>query len=158
MRYDSDKWKHNVSVIVLLPKWKVYCFVSERGHNVIREWLDEEKVGAGQRAKFQSKIDSLENGGPDLNPGLLSDTPVARDIYKMKIKGNKGQVQLRPMVCKGPFDMSKEFTLLHGAIEKDNKLIPEDAKSRAQSNRAILIVSPMRRRHEGVIGKADGSI
>ena len=71
----------------------------------------------------------------------------------MKIKGNKGQVQLRPMVCKGPFDMSKEFTLLHGAIEKDKKLIPEDVKSRAQSNRTILIGSPMRRRHEGVIGK-----
>jgi hypothetical protein len=121
---------------------------------VIREWLDEEKIGITQRANFQAKIDSLEQGGSELNPGLISDTPVAKDIYKMKIKGNKGQVQLRPMICKGPFSMDREFTLLHGATEKDNLLVPRDVKDRAQSNRASLIAEPHRRRHEGVIGKA----
>jgi hypothetical protein len=141
--------KHNAAVII--SPWKVYCYLSERGSNVIREWLDAEKIGAGQRAKFQAKIDALESGGPDLNPGLLSDTPVAKDIYKMKIKGNKGQVQLRPMVCKGPYLMNQEFTILHGAVEKDKKLVPADVKARAQANRASLLKDEKRRRHERVI-------
>ncbi len=31
-------------------------------------------------------------------PGFISETPVARGIYKMKIKGNKGMKQLRAYV------------------------------------------------------------
>jgi hypothetical protein len=92
----------------------------------------------------------LERGGPDLNPGLISDTPVARDIYRMKVKGNKGQVQLRPMVCKGPFILDAEYTLLCGAIERDRKLNPRNAIERAQDNRATLIENPDRRRHERI--------
>lgn len=148
---------HNANVIIL-PKWKVYCFISTRGFNVIREWLEEEKVGSAQRAAFQSKLDLLESGGPEAVPGFISDTPVAHHIYKAKIKGNKGWVQLRPMLCRGPILMDREFTLLCGTVEKDGDLRPKDWKDKAQDHREIVIADSKRRRHEGIIGKPEGAI
>ena len=68
-------------------------------------------------------------------------------IYKMKIKGNKGWVQLRPMLCFGPFAHdSKVITMLLGTVEKDRKLIPYDCLKRADGNRRILLNDPARRR------------
>jgi hypothetical protein len=138
---------HNAHVIPL-PQWPVYCFLSQRGENVIREWLDSEKVPKTQIATFQAKIDSYERGGPDLNPGLIVG-PVAKNIYKMKIKGHKGHVQLRPMVCYGP-PARNEVTLLLGAIEKDSKLRPDNCKTKAQENRESLIADPRRRRRDRI--------
>jgi hypothetical protein len=122
--------------------------VSHRGENIIRRWLHEEKVPRTQRAIFQAKIDAFERGGPDLSPGLIVG-PVAKDIYKMKIKGHKGHVQLRPMVCYGPFSRS-EVTILVGAIEKDFKLSPETCKTDARDNREILLTDKRRRRREPI--------
>ena len=99
-------------------------------------------------AIFQAKIDLFERGGPDLTPGLIAG-PVAKNIYKMKIKGHKGHVQLRPMLCYGPVSET-EITLLVGAIEKGFKLIPETCKVTAQENRGILIADKRRRRRERV--------
>ena len=131
-------------------QWQVFCFVTHRGENIIREWLRREKVQRSQIAVFEAKLDIFERGGPDLSPGLISSGPVAKDIFKMKIKGHKGHVQLRPMLCYGPFSPSAEITLLVGAIEKDFKLIPPKCIADAQENRRILIADPSRRRHESV--------
>ena|ERR1035437_4315172 len=119
MRYENTSGNNNARVI-FSPRWPIYFFLNPRGDNVIREWLRDEKIERTQIANFQAKIDSFERGGPNLNPGLIAG-PVAKDIYKMKIKGHKGHVQLRPMLCYGPFGAS-EVTLLVGAIEKDFKL------------------------------------
>jgi hypothetical protein len=110
--------------------------------------LRKERVPKTQVAIFQAKIDTFERGGPNLSPGLISDGPVAKNIYKMKIKGNKGHVQLRPMLCYGPFEPEAEITLLVGAIEKDRELIPRTCKADAQENRKILLADPTRRRRE----------
>lgn len=132
------------------PAWQVYCFLNHRGENVIRVWLMKEKVQRDQVATFQAKLDAFERGGPDLSPGLISSGPVGKDIYKMKIKGHKGYVQLRPMLCFGPVNPKAEITLLVGAIEKGFKLIPSTCIADAQENRKILIADPSRRRHEPV--------
>ena len=135
--------------VILLPKWPIYYFVDHRGQNVIRQWLRDEKVQWAQVATFQAKIDLFERGGPGLTPGFISDGPVAKNIYKMKIKGNKGHVQLRPMVCYGPF-AHNEVTILFGAIEKDFKLSPKNCKEKAQENLQILIADRTRRRRERI--------
>jgi hypothetical protein len=135
--------------VIVLPKWPIYCFIDHRNLNVIREWLRNEKVPKRQIAMFQAKIDLFERVGPDLIPGFISDGPVAKNIYKMKIKGHKGHVQLRPMVCYGPFT-DNEVTMLFGAIEKDFKLSPDNCKEKAQENRMIVIANRMRRRHERI--------
>ena len=131
-----------------MHRWKVYFYLEgTRRDNAIRQWLKREGVSTAQIAAFQDKIDTLEESGPDMVPSFISETPVAKGIYKMKIKGNKGMKQLRPMCCRGPFGLN-EYTILVGAIEKDNKLIPKDAKIRAQENLGILKSDPTRRSHE----------
>jgi hypothetical protein len=147
----KSRSKYNAGVIDFPSRWSVYCFVSPRGENVIRDWLKREKVPAAQQADFQMKIQLLENGGPHYVPGFITETPVAKDVYKAKIKGNKGWMQLRPLLCKGPWIMDREFTFLIGAIEKDRVLLPKDCKERAQENRRILLADQSRRRHEGVV-------
>lgn len=146
MRVMQKQVENDNAHVILSTKWQVYFFLTHRGENVIREWLSRERIQNTQIANFQAKIDAFEQGGPDLSPGLIVG-PVAKKIYKMKIKGNKGHVQLRPMLCYGPFGTT-EVTLLLGVIEKDFKLRPDDWKRLAQDNREILIANPLRRIRE----------
>jgi hypothetical protein len=140
---------NNNARVIVFPRWPIYCFVDHRNQNVIREWLRDEKVQKAQIATFQAKIDLYERSGPDLTPGFISDGPVAKHIYKIKIKGHKGHVQLRPMACYGPHkNKDNEITILFGAIEKDSKLVPQNCKEKAQENREVLIADETRRRRE----------
>jgi|ERR1022692_1632065 hypothetical protein len=140
----------------MLNQWLIWFFTDARGRNVIHDWLIAEKVPKEQIAAFQAKIDDFEIGGPDLVPGFISETPIAPKIYKMKIKGNKGWKQLRPMCCRGPFS-AREYTILHGAIERDGKL-PKDIKKRARANLDILLENPGRRRRERFTGITETGI
>jgi hypothetical protein len=136
-------------------KWQIYSYlVGQRRENITRAWLLDQRVSAVQIAAFQEKIDALEAGGPEMVPGFISETPVAKDIYKMKIKGNKGMKQLRPMCCRGPFGAA-EFTILAGAVEKDGALVPKDVVKRAQANLGELRTDPTRRVHERLSQKSE---
>ena len=134
----------------MLGQWLIWFFTDARGRSVIHDWLSDEKVPKEQIAAFQAKIDDFEIGGPDLVPGFISETPIAHGIYKMKVKGNKGWKQLRPMCCRGPF-LASEYTILYGAVERDNRL-PKDAKKRARANLDILLKNPGRRIRERLTG------
>ena len=92
---------------------------------------------------LDQKIDLLKEHAPELPPGLLSSGPIdGGHIYKLKIHG---PVMLRPLLCKGPFRMNEEYTLLQGAIERDDVLPPRDI-AQAQENRRIVIGDASRRR------------
>jgi len=139
-----------------VEEWRVYCYLGGmRRDNVVREWLAAESVSVAQIAAFQEKIDALEMSGPTMVPGFISETPVAKDIYKMKIKGNKGRKQLRPMCCRGPFG-PKEYTILAGAVERDGKLVPENVKDTARLNLNELRADPTRRVHERLAPRPKG--
>jgi hypothetical protein len=133
-----------------MDTWQIWFFLDGRDRNAIRQWLDQEKVPKEQIAAFQAKIDDFEAGGPSLMPGFISETQVAHRIYKMKIKGNKGWKQLRPMCCRGPF-YQNEYTILHGAVERDSKLT-KGTYQRAQANLDVLLEYPGRRRRERLTG------
>jgi hypothetical protein len=134
-----------------MTKWRIYCYLEGlRRDNAIREWLKQEHVSPTQIAMFQDKIDTLEESGPEMVPGFITETPVVGGIYKMKIKGNKGMKQLRPMCCRGPFGPN-EYTILVGAVEKDGKLVPHDVKKRAQERLKLLRADPTRRCNERLI-------
>ena len=138
-----------------MGEWKVYCYLGgQRRENVVKAWLKAERISVAQVAAFQEKIDTLERSGPEMVPGFITDKPVAKDVHKMKVKGNKGLKQLRPMCCRGPFS-PKEYTILAGAIEKDGKLIPEGVKATAQRNRESLLADPTRRVHERLADKSE---
>jgi hypothetical protein len=125
----------------------------QRRENIIRAWLQDERVSVAQITAFQEKIDTLEESGPEMVPGFITETPVGKDIYKMKIKGNKGMKQLRPMCCRGPFG-ANEYTILFGAVEKDKVLVPKDAIDRAQANLVELKADPSRRMRERLVSKS----
>lgn len=118
----------------------LYDFTDEHGVSVIAEW----RKGLTSRSKGQldSKINMLATSGMDLPPKLLAG-PIKKTqhIYKLVIHAD---VMLRPMLCKGPFDMEGEFTLLLGAVEVQWKLIPDPKV--AVANRETLLRDRKRRK------------
>jgi hypothetical protein len=134
-----------------ISTWALFDYVTATGINDFARWtrsLDKRHQG-----KLASKLRMLENEGTKLVPGVLAG-PLsgadnqARAIYKLKVRGN---VQLRPMLCKGPYDQQHEFTLLIGAEETNRKLVPADAVERAD-NRRSEVANNMKRRcnHERI--------
>jgi hypothetical protein len=57
---------------------------------------------------------------------------------------------LRPMLCRGPIDPDREYTLLLGAIEKGGRL-PKGAPQQAEENRLTVLNDSSRRvEHERI--------
>ena len=123
-------------------RWRIYAYISNRGVSVIQDWASEIKGDKDLLARLNQKLDLLERNGSDLPTGILAGTKV-RNVDKLKIFGRKQTWRI--MVCKGPIDNDREFTLLYAAREKDRKLIPPDAYKRAEENRQRIIADPSRR-------------
>jgi hypothetical protein len=124
--------------------WELFDYINEDGVNEIALWT--RRLEKRQRIKLNQKLDMLQKHGPELPPQLLAG-PIFGHIYKLKVKGN---VQLRPMLCKGPVDNDGEYTLLLGAIETDDEL--DRSPEEAARIREIIIADPLRRRrtHERI--------
>jgi len=120
--------------------WTLYDYVDRRGDNIILKWMQSLQVP--DRARLKAKMDMLRKNGPDLPTGLLSDTRIS-NIKKIRVNG---RVALRPMLCRGPIWMDKEFTFLLGATERDGKLSPIDAPEIADRHRAKVRSAPSERR------------
>lgn len=117
----------------------LYDFTDREGRSVIAPW--RAGLTSRSRGQFDSKVNMLATSGMDLPPKLLAG-PIKKTghIYKLIIHAD---IMLRPMLCKGPFDMEGEFTLLVGAIEVQFKLIPDPQT--AVDNRAALLANRSRR-------------
>lgn len=125
--------------------WKLYDYKKSRDVNIIAKWT--RTLEKKDRIKLNQKLDRLTQNGPNLLPRLLAG-PIFDHIYKLCVKGN---VQLRPMLCKGPIDNEREFTLLLGAREVGDVLKPKDAAVRAARNRGEILRDPNRRcEHERI--------
>src|SRR5579864_8820893 len=102
--------------------WDVYEFLDNRDERVIVRWVRKARLQKKARILLDQKIDLLREHGPDLTPELLSPGPIdGGHIYKLKVRG---PVMLRPLLCKGPFSMTAEYTLLQGAVERGGVLPP----------------------------------
>lgn len=120
-------------------QFALFDYTDTNGINVIKAWtLKLEKT---QRAKLNAKLDMLAMLGSELIPHVLTDTPTP-GIQKLRVKGN---VQLRPMLCKGPINNENEFTLLIGATERDSRFVPDKADEKANDRKKIIIENPNRR-------------
>ena len=104
-------------------------------------WVTNRGLTKRDRAQLNLKMDMLELNGFGLHPHLLAG-PISKQkhIYKLVVHGQR---MLRPMLCKGPFDMSAEFTFLLGAIEINFKLDEDPAQ--ATANRDIVLADRKRR-------------
>lgn len=127
--------------------FNLYDYVNHHNQNEFKEWtLGLEK---SQRAKLNEKIDKLAIYGDQLFPEMLTGTSIA-GILKLRAKGN---VQLRPLLCKGPINIKHEYTLLFGAKEVGGKWVPSGAPSKAAKLKEEVTKEPKKRRtkHERVL-------
>jgi len=122
-------------MIIILEKWRRFDYIDSHGRNVMQLWADSLPMSKRDRGRLDSKIDMLGKEGDNLPPGLLQDT---RCSHIKEIRVN-GQVALRALLCRGPFDMQREFTFLLGAVERDRRYVPRDAPERAEGNRCDLL-------------------
>src|SRR5688572_20208291 len=106
-------------------RFRIFEFLNERGHSVIGEWLDAERITKRDRTLLIQKMDMLAMHGSELT-GLVAgpiaskrNPKVQSHVYKLVIHGDR---MLRPMLCKGPLENDAEFTMLLGAIETGGKL------------------------------------
>ena len=106
-------------------KFALFDYTDKNGKNDIKRWT--KALEPAQRGKLNLRLDMLSLHGSGLFPEMLSGTNTA-GILKLKVKGN---VQLRPMLCKGPINHENEFTLLIGATERDFCLVPDKADEKA---------------------------
>lgn len=137
--------KYNNFIIMLFP---LYDYVNIQGRNEFKVWSS--RLQKTELAKLNERINKLEIYGESLYPDLPTDSEIP-GILKIRITA--ARVQLRPLLCRGPVNVGKEYTFLFGAKEKGSKWLPPNAPATAQQNRTIITASPQARRtkHERVI-------
>jgi hypothetical protein len=118
----------------------LYDFCNQGGDNIIAKWASKEGLTKRDRALLDVKFDSLVIHGVGLIPKLLAAVEHQPGIFKLRVQTTRA---LRPMLCKGPFNMEAEFTILLGSIEENFKLRPPSSK--ATENRDALIAGRNRR-------------
>ena len=127
-------------------RFELFDYVDPAGRDGFRQWSErQEKRQLGQ---LNLKLDMLQQYGDDVGSNVLMR--MSATIFKLKAKTK--QVQLRPMICKGPINDDAEFTLLIGAVEVQWQLQPADAVERAEERRLEVIANPQERRrpHERI--------
>lgn len=127
--------------------YSIFDYVNHQGQNEFKDWTTG--LEKPQRIKLNEKLDKLMLYGDALHPEMLTGTSVA-GIKKLRVKGN---VQLRPLLCNGPINVEKEYTLLMGAKEIGSKWVPKSAPTLANTKKQAVINDPNDRRikHERVL-------
>ena len=72
--------------MIQFPQWPVYSYVDEMGKNVIRAWLDQDRVSLALRNALQVYIDMVEHGGPATVPGCIVTVGKGLEAFKGKVK------------------------------------------------------------------------
>ncbi|MGA7616256.1 MAG: type II toxin-antitoxin system RelE/ParE family toxin [Thermoanaerobaculia bacterium] len=125
-----------------MKSWIFRDFISERGVNEIREWIDSLPMKA--QIKIDRRISYLQ-ATRTFDPQYISARDGCDDIYELRVVC--AGVQYRPLGCYGP--ERGEFTLLVGAVEKGSRLEPKDAPEIATHRRKIVMADKRRtREHE----------
>lgn len=117
----------------------MYNYLSPSGKDEIAEW--SQKLQVKERAKLNERLDKLGLEGDNLYPNMLTDSK-APGILKLRVHGN---VQLRPLLCRGPHDVMAEYTFLAGATERDFVMKPEGIEKRATTRKAEVKADKRRR-------------
>ena len=122
---------------------EVWEFLRDGKHRVIREWLEDGKFSAKDRAKLDFCLERLRT----LDFALVSNKLLAgplrggTKLYKLRVRCQ--DKELRPFLCRGPVGDPLDYTLLQGAIEAgEHRFNPTNAEERALQNRETLIRNP----------------
>lgn len=125
--------------------YDLFDYLDASSRNLIKSWA--EALQKTDRAKLNERLDKLAKHGDELIPRILTGTNVP-GIQKLRIQG---RVQLRPLLCKGPINVSVEYTLLAGAKEVGDALTPRGVEQTALARKQEVISDGARRKeHETV--------
>jgi len=126
----------------------LWTFVSSVGRDLLVEWAENSRLPTKVRAQLDQKLDVLRQHSFDsVAHSKLLAGPVAPHVYKLRVNGT---IAVRILLCRGPVTVEIEYTLLQGAIEKDGRLDPRDAATRACSHRAEVLRAPALHRKDHV--------
>ena len=119
-------------------RWRFFDFLSQSGKNEIRQWLREQEPVV--RTKVNALIRNLEKLDRAFKRedkvGLLNKPPCEGEhLIELRVKVNN--VQYRPIGWYGPD--TRQVTLLLGATEKGDELVPKRACSIAIKRKQIVI-------------------
>lgn len=120
--------------------WTFWDFTSEIGTNLIRSWLDSKEVPKLAKAKINGRIQAMQ-GLPKIPEGWVSAYTGYPHLFELRIRYLN--VQYRPLGFYGPKTGRWRFTILSGAIEKDDK-IPRAVLDATDERRKIVINDPSR--------------
>jgi hypothetical protein len=130
--------------VILYELWDA---TTESGVNVVREWT--RRLEKPHRAKLNQKLDMIQRFEfAQMRSSKILHGPIKKTghIYKLRAQSN---VAMRPLLCKGPIDMNREYTLLLGSFEEGGVLPMSDIR-KAQDNRAAILDNPDHRRMKHV--------
>ncbi len=120
-----------------VPLKTIWDFVGGNHKSVIEGWAKRLRSRRDEAALLQRLIQLRQRERQAALASNLIAGPLrgAGNLYKLRAKGDH---QLRPHLCTGPKNHGAEYTLLCGAIEQGDALIPPDVQERAKANREEL--------------------
>lgn len=118
--------------------WTVKDFVNEGGTNVIHEWLH--KLSKGARSRINNRLDLMRKLPQLQMPYARVRVAEGDGLIEIRVKAEK--VQHRPLAFYGPYQ--GDVTLLVGAIEKNDRLMPPDACATALRRKRQAQTDPAR--------------
>lgn len=117
--------------------WTFFDFVDERGQNAVRAWIESlgPSVRKAVKAQLNARLQYLETCSQLERPYVAALTGYS-GILEIRLKVER--VQYRPLCCHGP--AVREITILTGAIEKDDTLLPLSACDTALARRSLIML------------------
>jgi hypothetical protein len=120
--------------------WAFLDYVSERGVNEIHAWLNSPVVTKLAKSKINGRIAALQ-GFPLAPEGWISAYTGYLGLYELRVAASG--VQYRPLGFYGPGPERRQFSLLIGATERDDK-IPRPVLESANERKDTVIRNPAR--------------
>lgn len=132
--------------VILLKRWRYYCYVDENRQNVLRSWFSEKQVTKADRVALDGLLDLFELYG--LRAVDSTTVDLGDGFYGLR-SSRKGGLSLCLVFCKGPFH-DDEITFLVGATwnERSKRPEPRYAKGIAEERLETLMADRERRRLE----------
>lgn len=116
-------------------EWSFKVFKKDNGDTMMDEW----DIPEDAKAEIDVRISLMKATKKWVRPQF--DKLVGhKHIHEIRIKHNR--VEYRPLGYFGPHRWF--FTLLIGARERDNKLVPKNAASLAEDRRQLIVSDPKR--------------
>ena len=124
-------------------EWLVSDYI-EGNLPVVGQWFNSKsyKNNAFRKLqmRFQSKLDMIRAGGPDLLVNAIAGSSISAHIDKIQVKG---RLSISVLFCRGPKET--EITLLGASIEQDSKLTEPGLEKHAKERYSQLATGNGRR-------------